>query len=199
MAVRDEPTFVKDQELLTKADDLTSQLLSETSASKAAMIRGKIEGLLHLAHIRSLATQYENGREATEFRTRELAAMEQMSANVETVAAGAARRDYVPICIALNKRGLEKCVLPAGHRSRHESGGVAPLSWPNDDPYPEPTKSAADRLHELVSYCMQQSDAANLQSGRDEELVLNQTHRAESLAYADVGSKLSEILKEGTL
>lgn len=90
------------------------------------------------------------------------------------------------------------CQLQAGHLGGHlsddESGRAV---WPAGESA-EPTKPAADQLHELLSYLVQQSQLSLEKS----EHVMVETpvwrkHLAASKAYDDAAQKLQDILTEG--
>jgi hypothetical protein len=61
-----------------------------------------------------------------------------------------------------------------------------------------PTKPAADRLHELVSYFIQQSQQA-FNATRVEPAEQHSRYLSVSKAYDDAATKLDEILREGSL
>lgn len=69
-------------------------------------------------------------------------------------------------------------------------------------PVAEPTKPAVDRLHELVSYLITESERAHDLAGQNEIGEMNATavhFEAASKAYDDAATKLQEILQEGGL
>lgn len=95
------------------------------------------------------------------------------------------------------------CTLYSGHsgQHQHEGGETDPSArWDGESGLAfqnitEPTKPAVDRLHELVSYCKQNAEAADAYAiTPDEHQVV-----AEAKAYRDIATKLEEILREGSL
>lgn len=63
---------------------------------------------------------------------------------------------------------------------------------------PEPTKPVADRLHELVSYLIRNSETNHHAAGATQlGAASEERYQAISKAYDDAATKLQEILNEG--
>jgi len=168
-------------EIESATDALLERLASTESAAEVRDLCFRLDGMYRGAQVKAIVFGVDRQASSEEFRARELAAMERAA---QAASMAVAANIPKPTCIAVDRLGVAKCALPAGHTGRHEDGGFAPLSWPNDDPYPEPTKPAVDRLHELVSFIREGQAGAPFASA--EEVL-------------DIADKLEEILREGTL
>lgn len=89
----------------------------------------------------------------------------------------------------------EICTKPAGHVGTLHYNGVTGMSTPRLGEKAEPTKPAADRLHELASHLHQAAEKAREVSDR----TTSEREEGKVEAYQDAFDKLEEILKEGTL
>jgi hypothetical protein len=88
------------------------------------------------------------------------------------------------------------CTKGAPHGGQHGHAGVF---WSD---LPEPTKPAVDRLHELVSYLITESERAHDLAGQNQIGGMDASadrFSAVSKAYDDAATKLQEILQEGGL
>lgn len=107
----------------------------------------------------------------------------------------------VPPCPSTFQRSRDEyyvCILSYEHDGPHHGGGMTWTGPGNGKQEAEPTKPAADRLHELVSYCRTHAEESDDKAGH----VQAQSppwlrHRAVARAYDDAATKLQDILTEG--
>lgn len=162
-----------------KADDYASRLLSTASRSNADLYGSKLRGLRDLAQIKAV------GMEAQAWGTPQ-----------------PDPRNVSGLCFAISPLAIGKppypcCELMRGHDGAHSEGTT---NWTNaaEKQDAEPTKPAADRLHELLSYLIQQSEQSLEKSNHVmQESPPWRKHLAASKAYDDAAQKLQEILTEG--
>lgn len=174
------------------ATDLAQQLL-EAGKQEALLIGLRLEGLRDLAQI----IQVGDGRIA---RTAELEvkqqALEAMGSSKPTTG--------VPPCpsrLQLSKDEYYVCVLGYQHAGPHTGGGT---SWTGpgnagklDAVKPDPTKPAADRLHELLSYLIEKRDEDAVLAREGGTPVIRDQAASRRYAYGEVATKLESILMEG--
>jgi hypothetical protein len=174
-------------EIEEKAQELLTAVLGEDHTSRAEHTYRKLRCLREVAQIIAVG----DGRIA---RTAELEIKKQALAAMGGGLAGPCHA-----VAPMGRVGDESpifCQLQSGHVGSHMSEENGRAIWPNTGP--ELTKPAADRLHELVSYCTQQSNEAHLEADREQESLIQHARLQErSLCYADVGQKLQDILTEG--
>lgn len=125
---------------------------------------------------------------------------EQWSWETQQIDGAADPANISGLCFAISPLAIGKppypcCELMRGHDGAHSDGTT---NWTNAAEAPEPTKPAADQLHELLSYLIQQSQLSLEKS----EHVMVETpvwrkHLAASKAYDDAAGKLQDILNEG--
>jgi hypothetical protein len=200
-------------EIEEKAQELAERLTGTDRSGYADLLRTKLQGLKDLAQIIAFRDRRHEWNSSVGMRSedrilreRELAAMEQTAANVSRQVLGqrteavTAASPPCPSTLTLGDREYYVCTLPAPHDGSHMGGG---MSWTGPGnggkaEVAEPTKPAADRLHELVSYLTATSkrdfDLSKTHTGGS---VGSTKHLAASKAYDDAATKLQDILQEG--
>jgi hypothetical protein len=160
------------------ARDLCQQLMT-AGAAHADLLGVQLNGLRNLAQV----IQVGDGRIA---RTAELEIKQQALAAMNPQP-GPCHAE-APMYRFYGANPVPKfCTMMAGHAGAHMNSDDGRMVWEDEAPA-EPTKFAADRLHELVSYGTQM-EASN----RTVEYPCPDA----ADAYQDMTSKLQEILREG--
>lgn len=151
-----------------KAENIAESLMV-AGKSEALLLGIQLEGLRDLAQIKQIGSQ-------------------QAQDPAQTDAFIAAKYCLTP------GPGSLLCWDLKGHAGPH---GMGNDTW-SDEQEAEPTKPAADRLHELMSYLLGQCNSHyQTHSTHTGGSVGAQQHLAASKAYDDAAQKLDEILREG--
>lgn len=106
----------------------------------------------------------------------------------------------VPPCPSTFQRSKDEyyvCTLEYQHEGQHRGGGMWWSGPGNGGDKAEPTKPAADRLHELLSYVTDQQVQATALIDNDVRPTVRDQAAARRHAYHDVALKLEDILSEG--
>lgn len=178
-------------EIEEKAQELLTAVLGEDHTSRAEHTYRKLRCLREVAQIIAVGDGRIARTADLELKEQALQAMQPAAEQPKTEGQCFAPAPVLPLAFL---RPNPVCTLQHGHGGAHNDGQ---MHWTNAD-VPEPTKPVADRLHELVSYCTQQSNEAHLEADREQESLIEHARLQErSLCYADVGQKLQDILSEG--
>lgn len=99
--------------------------------------------------------------------------------------------------------GWREAEIDAMHKAANAAEAAVAQRTPREQAYPvsfnaDPVKPVADRLHELVSYLVRQSETDH-HAAQATQLgaTLEARYQASSKAYDDAATKLQEILQEG--
>lgn len=192
-------------EIEEKAQELLSAVLAEDHSSRAEHTYRKLRCLREVAQIIAVGDNRASWNAHAEMHEEELAAMQK-------VADATTQLTTAPKCghrwqwyETADQEHFEICTLPATHVGIHRNGVTGSYTEYNKSGgealnASARTKPAADRLHELLSYLVQQSEAAHQRSQEaDAVSELGKSARQLSIckAYDDAATKLSEILHEG--
>lgn len=203
------------EELQQEADATLDLMLKATGAAEQRQHAIVLESLKHMAELKSTISWQAERKESHELNKQQTEAMtlvaDKIPAPAPTVPVmeTVLTPDYTQApCPSVMQMGDDRyvCRLPFGHTSQHRGDGMWWTGSGNsardavDYRDPEPTKPAADHLHELLSYLVQQSQLSLEKS----EHVMVETpvwrkHLAASKAYDDAAGKLQDILTEGSI
>lgn len=164
-------------EIEAKADELAEKMLATEHRQERTHHMWALEGLQRLAQIKATVAFSKEREQAT------------------TAPAATDR------CGVWGSGGYDALVCTKGspHGGAHFDENVQTY-FQATELSADPTKPAADRLHELVSYFVQQSEEAATVHQRVSGVPRRHAHTAAaaaSRAYDDAATKLQEILQEG--
>lgn len=196
------------EEIEAKADEYAHHLTDTKSADQTRYYREKLEGLNHLAQIKRMADLRSEWNTHVGMREAEIDAMHKAANAAETAVRNQQQQAGIcghpsPVVQNIGQTSPEVCSLTAGHAGWHQ--GESGVQWTDGEESIEPTKTVADRLHELVSYFTTNSEASfqtskkNLANSDSVNAALQGRYLAVSKAYDDAATKLQEILLEGEI
>lgn len=166
-------------EIEREADLLAGKLVLEATGRNEALLLGvQLEGLKDLATIKALCNSRAEHNVAVDLRQRELAAMEQVAANMPTAApCGEASPEIV---LAGGITGRHYCRYPTGHSGLHRS--PQGTEWGGTSTEDEIQRnSVANELHALASHFYQEAEKARML----DDSINPETRTARTVAYEE--------------